>query len=489
MPITILKKVPVLAWRYNVANLDARYLLKASNLSDLASASTARTNLGVAIGSNVQAWDTQLDDLAGLAVTKGNVIIADGSNWLALGVGSNDDVLTAASGEASGVKWAAPAGGGSNWSVASNLMQPAVDGDGVLIDVPTTNREALVLQTTDDNTTKNLLEGRASSGNVLWQFDATGRLIPDLNTDPSNTFIGTGAGIGTASGTGNTAAGELSGSSLTTANQNVLYGAYSGRDITEGLANTIVGFQAGLALTTGNTNMFLGNQAGKATTTASNNVFIGSAAGLKNTTGYNNLFLGTTAGNDNTEGYNNVGMGYGALANIITGRSCVAVGSSALEFNTANFNVGIGWSAGKFNVTGTSNVLIGYQAAFGVSANSHANGVIIGYKAGYAITTGSNNILLGYQAGDVITSGDDNIIIGYNIDPSGATVSDELNIGGLIKGYLAAHGSGPAINLMGGTPQAQQAHIVDADGNLADITTKFNTLLADLEGFGLLAAA
>lgn len=38
-------------------------------------------------------------------------------------------------------------------------------------------------------------------------------------------------------------------------------------------------------------------------------------------------------------------------------------------------------------------------------------------------------------------------------------------------------------------PQAQQATIVDADGTLADITTKFNTLLADLEGYGLLANA
>ena len=45
--------------------------------------------------------------------------------------------------------------------------------------------------------------------------------------------------------------------------------------------------------------------------------------------------------------------------------------------------------------------------------------------------------------------------------------------------------------VMGGgtTAQAQQAHIIDADGSLADITTKFNTLLADLEGYGLLASA
>lgn len=48
---------------------------------------------------------------------------------------------------------------------------------------------------------------------------------------------------------------------------------------------------------------------------------------------------------------------------------------------------------------------------------------------------------------------------------------------------------GAGFSIAGVTPQAQQTTIVDADGTLADITTKFNTLLADLEGFGFLASA
>ena len=46
-------------------------------------ASAARTNLGLTIGTNVQAWDAQLDDIAGLAVTDGNLIVGNGTNWIA----------------------------------------------------------------------------------------------------------------------------------------------------------------------------------------------------------------------------------------------------------------------------------------------------------------------------------------------------------------------------------------------------------------------
>lgn len=39
--------------------------------------------LGLEVGVDVQAWNAALDDISGLAVTDGNIIVGDGTNWIA----------------------------------------------------------------------------------------------------------------------------------------------------------------------------------------------------------------------------------------------------------------------------------------------------------------------------------------------------------------------------------------------------------------------
>ena len=55
----------------------------ASGGTNAISASAARTSLGLAIGTDVQAYNAGLQDISGLAKTNNNFIVGDGSNWVA----------------------------------------------------------------------------------------------------------------------------------------------------------------------------------------------------------------------------------------------------------------------------------------------------------------------------------------------------------------------------------------------------------------------
>jgi len=100
-------------------------------------AGTARTNLGLAIGTNVQAYDAGLTDIAGLAVTDGNIIVGDGTNWVAesgatartsLGLGSiatqASSSVTITGGSITGITDLAVADGGTGASsfTANNVL-------------------------------------------------------------------------------------------------------------------------------------------------------------------------------------------------------------------------------------------------------------------------------------------------------------------------------------------------------------------------------
>lgn len=106
-------------------------------------------------------------------------------------------------------------------------------------------------------------------------------------------------------------------------------------------------------------------------------------------------------------------------------------------------------------------------------------------RATYNFTIAGSNPLAGastnQDGGDVLLYAGDHA--------TGGGSEGSVKITNADGSTLMAQFQDSALGFFATTPQTQQAHIVDADGQLADITTKFNTLLADLEGYGLLAAA
>jgi hypothetical protein len=78
------------------------------NIANIGSNTHAQIDTHLASTANPHSVD--IDDVTP-TTTKGDIIVENGSNAVRLAVGSNDQVLTADSGEATGVKWAAAAGG------------------------------------------------------------------------------------------------------------------------------------------------------------------------------------------------------------------------------------------------------------------------------------------------------------------------------------------------------------------------------------------
>jgi hypothetical protein len=91
-----------------------------------ATAAAAQQAMDTEVGVDVQAWDAQLDDLAALAVTDGNIIVGDGTNWVAesgatartsLGLGSiatqDSSAVTITGGSITGITDLAVADGGT----------------------------------------------------------------------------------------------------------------------------------------------------------------------------------------------------------------------------------------------------------------------------------------------------------------------------------------------------------------------------------------
>ena len=343
---------------------------------------------------------------------------------------------------------------------------------GMEVNAATAVEPVLILQTTDDNATNPILEIQDAAGNMLSEIEKDGNLnfataaaanpgmieindtrffhtygtdnlFTGLNagnfalTGTGIVALGAGAGLAITTGYGLVLIGKDAGTAITIGYDNVAIGGSALKACTTGWDNMAIGGEALIALTTGNANVAIGTDALHACQAGVSNVCIGYGAGESIINATSNMFIGTTAGRNNT-GYANTGIGTSALQECTTGDWNIGIGYSAIRNLTTNeLNIGIGNESLLFT-NGRRNTAIGIYSGRGATGQSFDESVLIGYRAGYALTTGDYNILLGYQAGETITTGASNIIIGYNIDPTGVGVSSELNIGALIYGDLAS---------------------------------------------------
>ena len=97
-------------------------LLKTNNLSDLNNVTTARANLGLTIGTNVQAYNARLAEIAGITPTAGSLIVDNGTSFTNLNIGSSGSILMS---NGSTPFWIAAAGIGQTYTTGSGLTNTA----------------------------------------------------------------------------------------------------------------------------------------------------------------------------------------------------------------------------------------------------------------------------------------------------------------------------------------------------------------------------
>ena len=208
-------------------------------------------------------------------------------------------------------------------------------------------------------------------------------------------------------------------------------------------------------------NLAIGRDALTAASGGGSNIAIGDSALSSNITGGTNIAIGRSALlNANSVG--TVAIGYFSGRHAVGAEKNVLIGEQSGEGNVAgSLNVAIGYRAFENAATTSNSVVIGAEAVQSDASAQLNNLVAIGYRAGYALTTGaSSNILIGYNAGNSITTGASNIVIGSNADTPNSTDSNFLNIGNTIYGNLSTS------NVSLGTTTALYKLTVDGDAYL-----------------------
>lgn len=105
------------------------------------------------------------------------------------------------------------------------------------------------------------------------------------------------------------------------------------------------------------------------------------------------------------------------------------------------------------------------------------------------IVIGTSRMFRDVANSTLVISGGSDWALGANVELIGESHSTVPDTGALrVDSTAKLIWNATGLGFFSATPVAQPTHIVDADGTLADITTKFNQLLSDMADLGLQAA-